>query len=96
MQTDEAVNHSAGEYVRGEVHTNSIESFCALFKRGYYGTYHHMNRQDLGRYLAEFSGRHNVRDLDPAEQMRRLARGLVGRVLTWQQLAGQASGAAAA
>ena len=92
----EAVNHSAGEYVRGEVHTNSIESFWALFKRGYYGTYHHMSRQHLGRYLAEFSGRHNVRNLDTAEQMRRLARGLVGRVLTWQQLAGQASGAVAA
>ena len=92
----EAVNHSAGEYVRGSVHTNGIESFWSLFKRGYYGTYHSMSGQHLRRYLAEFSGRHNVRNADTAEQMRRLARGLAGRVLTWEQLAGRASCAAAA
>ena len=52
----ETVNHSAGEYVRGPVHTNSIESFWALFKRGYYGTYHHMSGQHLRRYLDELPG----------------------------------------
>ena len=57
----DAVNHSAGEYVRGAVHTNGIESFRALFKRGLYRTYHHMSGPHLRRYLAEFSGRHNVR-----------------------------------
>ncbi len=86
----EAVNHSGGEYVRGTVHTNSIESFWALFKRGYYGTYHHMSVQHLRRYLAEFSGHHNVRSADTAEQMRQLARGLVGPALPWKLLAGRA------
>ena len=91
-----AVNHSAGEYVRGTVHTNSIESFWALFKRGLYGTYHHMSGQHLQRYLAEFSGRHNVRDLDTAEQMGLLAVGLHGRRLPWKVLAGSAGLPAAA
>ena len=85
-----AVNHSAGEYVRGSIHTNGIESFWALFRRGYYGTYHHMSVQHLRRYLAEFGGRHNVREADTAEQMRRLARGLAGQLLTWEMLAGRA------
>jgi len=91
----EAVTHSLGEYVRGSVHTNGIESFWALFKRGYYGTFHHMSRQHLGRYLAEFAGRHNLRQADTAEQMRLLARGFAGRVLTWQMLAGRTRRAAA-
>ena len=94
--THEAVNHSAGEYVRGSVHTNGIESFRSLFKRGYYGTYHHMSGQHLRRYLAEFSGRNRVRKADTAEQMRVLARGLVGQVLTWDMLAGRAGCPAAA
>lgn len=91
----EAVTHSLGEYVRGSVHTNGIESFWALFKRGYYGTFHHMSRQHLGRYLAEFAGRHNLRQADTADQMRLLARGFAGRVLTWEMLAGRTSRAAA-
>ena len=92
----DAVNHSAGEYVRVTVHTNGIESFRALFKRGLHGICHHMSRQHLQRYLAEFAGRHNVRDLDTAEQMGRLALGLNGRRLTWKMLAGAAGIPAAA
>lgn len=71
--TQGAVNHSGGEYVR------CIESFWALFKRGYYGTYHHMSRRHLRRYLTKVSGRRNVRSADTAEQIRRLAGGLAGR-----------------
>ena len=84
----EAVNHSAGEYVRGSVHTNGIESFRSLFKRGLYGTYHHMIVKHLDRYLAEFCGRGNVRALDTSEQMERLACGMNGRRLTWKMLVG--------
>ena len=58
----EAVDHKAGEYVRGQVHTNSIESFWALLKRGVIGTYHHVSRKYLPLYLAEFQFRHNHRD----------------------------------
>ncbi len=55
----EAVKHSGGEYVRGAAHTNGIESFGSLFKRGLYGTYHRMSVRHLGRYLTEFAGRRN-------------------------------------
>ena len=60
---------TVGEYVKGPVHTNGIESFWALLKRGYYGTYHRMSPKHLQRYVNEFAGRHNVRPLDTIEQM---------------------------
>ena len=66
-----AVRHSVGEYVRGEVHTNGMESFWSMLKRGYYGTYHKMSFKHLRRYVAEFAARHNVRDLDTFHQMGR-------------------------
>ena len=52
----ETVKHSVGEYVKNQVHTNGIESFWALLKRGYYGTYHKMSRKHLSRYVSEFKG----------------------------------------
>ena len=58
----EAVCHSVGEYVRDQVHTNGMESFWSMLKRGYHGTYHHMSPKHLDRYVTEFSGRHNDRD----------------------------------
>jgi hypothetical protein len=58
----ETVDHKAGEYVRGNIHTNSIESFWALLKRGVVGTYHCISRKYLPLYLAEFQFRHNHRD----------------------------------
>ena len=51
----ESVRHSVGEYVNGMAHTNGIESFWALLKRGYHGTYHHMSEKHLGRYVTEFA-----------------------------------------
>lgn len=55
------VRHSQGEYVRGEVHTNNIESFWSLLKRGIMGSFHHVSKAYLPLYLAEFSFRHNNR-----------------------------------
>jgi IS1 family transposase len=60
----EAVNHSQDEWVRGEVHTNSIESFWSLLKRGIVGTYHNVSKAYLQFYLNEFSFRFNNRDKD--------------------------------
>ncbi len=57
----QAINHSRGEYVRGSVHTNNIESFWSLIKRGVVGTYHHVNKDYLPLYLNEFSWRFNNR-----------------------------------
>jgi len=57
----ESVSHSKGEYVRGEVHTNNIESFWSLLKRGVIGTFHHVSKKYLPLYLAEFQFRHNNR-----------------------------------
>ena len=81
-----AVNHSAREYVRGPVHTNGIESFWAMLKRGYVGTYHHWSRKHMDRYVAEFAGRHNARELDTAEQMASVAAGMAGKRLTYRAL----------
>ena len=58
----ETVKHSSGEYVRGEVHTNSIESFWSLLKRGVMGSYHNVSAKYLPFYLNEFSFRFNNRN----------------------------------
>ena len=59
-----AVNHSGGEYVRGEVHTANIDSFWSLIKRGIMGSFHHVSKTYLPLYLNEFSFRHNNRKND--------------------------------
>ena len=81
-----AVMHSVKEYVDGEVTTNGVESFWSLLKRGYVGTYHHMSAKHLHRYVKEFSGRHNRRPLDTADQMAHMVRCSVGKRLTFQNL----------
>lgn len=81
-----AVNHSRGQYVDGDVSTNGIESFWAMLKRGYKGTYHYWSRKHLHRYVNEFAGRHNVRDLDTIDQMVAVADGFVGKRLTYEEL----------
>lgn len=82
----ETVKHSVGEYVRQQAHINGMESFWAMLKRGYHGTYHRMSPKHLQRYVNEFAGRHNDRDRDTIDQMRRLAAGMFGRRLRYQDL----------
>ena len=82
----ETVKHSVGEYVKDKAHTNGIESFCALLKRGYHGTYHKMSKKHLARYVVEFAGRHNLRPLDTKDQMRQIANDLTGQRLQYKDL----------
>ena len=82
----EAVKHSVGEYVKGQAHTNGVESFWAMLKRGYVGTYHKMSAKHLHRYVREFAGRANVRDWDTLTQMAMLAYGMVGKRMRYQDL----------
>ena len=82
----ETVKHSISEYVNGMAHTNGIESFWALLKRGYHGTYHHMSGKHLDRYVGEFSGRHNDRKRDTIDQISSIAQGMVGKRLRYTDL----------
>lgn len=82
----EAVNHTVGEYVRDMAHTNGVESFWALLKRGYQGTYHFISKKHLHRYVAEFAGRHGIRRMDTLDQMVHLLRSMAGKRLKYAEL----------
>ena len=82
----EAVNHSAKGYVREVAHTNGIESFWAMLKRGYQGTFHKFSEKHLDRYVAEFAGRHNIRPRDTLDIMRSVVIGMVGQRLRYRDL----------
>ena len=86
LENHQTVNHSDGEYVRGEVHTNGIESFWALVRRGYNGTFHHVEPKHLHRYINEFAGRLSDRAASAVEKMSNIVRNLVGKRLTYKQL----------
>ena len=86
LPNHESVAHGAKEYVRGGVHTNGIESGWSLFKRGIYGTYHHISPKHTGRYAAEFAGRHNIREFDTETQITMIIAQMVGRRLKWKDL----------
>ena len=85
----ETVNHGIGEYVRGDIYTNTIEGYFSIFKRGVTGTFHHISSQHLKRYLAEFDFRYNEREalgVDDAERFNRAIPGIVGKRLTYRQV----------
>ncbi len=86
LKNHTSVKHSVKEYVNGMVHTNGIESFWAMLKRGHMGTYHKMSVKHLSRYVGEFAGRHNVRGLDTLEQMSLLVVGMSGKRLRYADL----------
>ena len=81
-----AVRHSAGEYVRGDVHTNGIESQWSTIKRSENGVYHKISPKHMDRYVQELVGRHNVRELDTIDQMGRLVEGMAGKRLRYKDL----------
>ncbi len=80
------VRHSRLEYVVGDAHTNTIESFWALFKRGYYGVYHWMSRKHLQRYVDEFTNRNNASELGTFDCINQTVSGMLGKRLTYKQL----------
>jgi transposase-like protein len=83
------VNHSIEEYARGGFwHTNTVENYFSIFKRGIVGTYHHVSQEHLKRYLAEFDFRYNERaalKVTDAERMRKIAKGIIGKRLTYRR-----------
>jgi transposase-like protein len=84
------VRHSMDEYVRGGgfQHTNTIENFFSILKRGITGTFHHVSQQHLHRYLSEFDFRHNERaklGVDDTQRTARALGGIVGKRLTYRQ-----------
>jgi transposase-like protein len=87
FRKSDTVNHSIGEYVRGDVHTNTIEGYFSILKRGIVGTYHHVSPQHLKRYLAEFDFRYNERaalGVNDEARADKLVRGIVGKRLTYR------------
>ena len=72
--------------MNGQAHTNGLESFWSLMKRGYHGVYHHMSPKHLDRYVGEFTGRRNVREDDTVDQMAAMVRGMAGQRLRYQDL----------
>jgi len=82
----EAVNHSVGEYVRGKAHTNGIESFWSLLKRGHYGIFHKISAKHLHRYLAEFETRWNMVELKGGERLDSMLESTSGLRLTYRGL----------
>ena len=82
----DTVKHSVSEYVKGQAHTNGVESFWSMLKRGYHGTYHKMSPKHLNRYVSEFASRHNIRDKDTIEQMQAMVAGMALKRFKYKDL----------
>ena len=79
------VNHSTGEYARGDVTTNTAESYFALLKRGVQGTFHHISKQHISRYCDEFCFRWNHRTVNDGERAEAAIMGADGKRLTYKK-----------
>jgi hypothetical protein len=82
-----AVEHSAREYVRDDVDTNTIEGFFSIFKRGFKGIYQHCGEKHLHRYLAEYDFRYNNRirlGVDDSTRTDNALKGIVGKKLLYR------------
>jgi len=87
LAAHETVKHSAKEYVRGDVHTNTVENVFSVFKRGMRGIYQHCAEKHLHRYLAEFDFRYNARvalGVNDEARADRAIKGIVGKRLTYR------------
>jgi hypothetical protein len=79
-----SVNHGACEYVRGTVHTNTIEGYFSILKRGLIGTFHHVGPQHLRRYVGEFDFRYNNRKMTDSERAACALEGISGKRLKYR------------
>lgn len=82
------VNHSIDEYVRGDCHTNTVEGYFSILKRGITGTYHHVSEAYLKRYLAEFDFRYNERSalgVSDGARADKALQGITGKRLTYRR-----------
>jgi transposase-like protein len=79
----ESVNHNQNEYVRGRIHTNTIEGYFSILKRGLRGIYQHVGKQHLRRYIGEFDFRYNTRKLTDAERTALALKGIDGKRLLY-------------
>ncbi len=85
----ETVNHGIGEYVRGPFHSNTVEGYFSILKRGIVGTYHHVSEAHLKRYLAEFDFRYSERaalGVSDTERADKALRGISGKRLTYRRI----------
>jgi transposase-like protein len=89
FDTHEIVNHTEGEYARGHVHTNTVESFFGLLKRGLVGTYQHVSEAHLQRYVTEFDFRFSHRKTTDAQRADAALRQIKGKRLTYRRISGQ-------
>jgi transposase-like protein len=81
----DTIVHSRGEYVRGNVHTNTVEGFFGLLKRGLTGSFHHVSKGHLSRYIDEFCFRYNARKMNDGDRAALIVTGAEGKRLTYQQ-----------
>ncbi len=79
------IKHSDGVYVRGNVHTNTVEGFFGLLKRGIVGSFHHVSKGHLTRYIDEFAFRYNACKVTDGERASMLVTGAEGQRLTYAQ-----------
>lgn len=79
-----AVTHGIGEYVRGGAHTNTLENYFSIFKRGMTGVYQHCSGKHLKRYLAEFDFRYNARTMNDSDRFDSALAGIIGKRLLYR------------
>ena len=80
------VRHSLSEYVKGDIHTNGIESLWSMLKRAHKGTFHKLSPKHLNRYVQEFAGKQNLREVDTIAQLTALSLGMDGKQLRYRTL----------
>jgi transposase-like protein len=85
LASHETVKHSIKKYVRGDVHTNTVEGFFSLLKRGITGIYHHVGEGHVHRYVDEFAFRYDTRKMSDAERAELTVQGAEGKRLTYKQ-----------